>query len=524
LGRPEGTGFDHLVVLMFENRSFDNLLGYLYSATTVPVPTGQHFEGLQEQHENTAPDGSVVSTHPYDGPTDAVMMSPQPDPGEEYPYVNTQLFGVVDPVANADHDMDRLAKPFNAPTAGTVPTMEGFVRDYVDKWRGEHDGKEPTPEEYDVIMGSFLPEMLPVFSTLARNFAIYDHWHAAVPSQTFCNRSFFHASTSHGFVTNAANGGYKKWLAPPEGAAPTIFNRLEEAGIAWAVYYDERQLISLTGLIHSPELEKYWSTRFFTMATFREHAAAGTLPAYSFIEPRLLYDHNDMHPPVGPATSVDMDGHVIDGGGISDVRAGDALLHDVYTAIRTSASATGSNAMNTVLAVTFDEHGGTYDHVPPPAAVPPTTGGETSTEMNFAFDRLGVRVPAMVISAYTPAGVVINDPMHHGAVISTLCQRHGLTPLTARDDGAPTLNNAITLATARHPSTWPTTSPLYVPKNPESGTPIHSGEGERPLSPPGVGLMGLLVGKYGAPGDPVPKTYREASDEVQKHGRGLFGS
>ena len=546
--RPDGTGFDHLVVLMFENRSFDNLLGYLYSPQGSPVPAGQEFEGLSGgSRSNTAPDGAVIAAHPYDGPTDAVMMSPQPDPGEEYPFVNTQLFGTVEPRSNSDHNIDSLAAPFNAPKDDTKPTMDGFVRDYIDKWKSEHHGAEPTRAEYEVIMGSFLPEMLPVFSTLAKNFAIYDHWHAAVPSQTFCNRSFFHASTSHGFVTNGANGGYGKWLDTSKASAPTVFNRLEDAGIDWAVYYDDRQLISLTGLIHAPQLERFWKTHFHSMSTFRAQVAAGTLPAYSFIEPRLLYDHNDMHPPVGPQTAVDIDGVVIDGGGVSDVRAGDALLHEVYTAIRTSGSASGSNALNTVLAVTFDEHGGTFDHVPPPKAAPPRPHTATTTEdaatgrdpekgasdrawvqkdteMGFLFDRLGVRVPAMVISAYTPQGVVINDPMHHGAVIRTLSERHGLAPLTDRDADATSIRNAITLSSPRDPATWPTTAPLYVPKNPESGATIHPGEADRPLSPPGVGLMGMLVARYGAAGDPVPSTYREAFALVQKHGEGLFGS
>src|SRR5690606_33873805 len=104
---------------------------------------------------------------------------------------------------------------------------------------------------------------------------------------------------------------------------------------------------------------------------FYEDAAAGRLPAYSFIEPRLIFDHNDMHPPVPSFSFVSSDGPPIVVGAVDDVRAGEKLLHDVYTAIRKSAAPSGSNALNTMLLVTFDEHGGTYDHVPPPPAVPP---------------------------------------------------------------------------------------------------------------------------------------------------------
>src|SRR6185437_4148612 len=152
-------------------------------------------------------------------------------------------------------------------------------------------------------------------------------------------------------------------------------------------------------------------------------AAAGKLPAYAFIEPRLIFDHNDMHPPVPSFEVPESNGDPVLIG-VDDVRAGEKLLHEVYTAIRTSASPTGSNAMNTLLLVTFDEHGGTYDHVPPPAAVPP--GPQPDPEMGFAFDRLGVRVPAIAISAWTKAGTIIHDEMHHGAAIATLCRKHGL--------------------------------------------------------------------------------------------------
>ena len=138
--------------------------------------------------------------------------------------------------------------------------------------------------------------MLPVLSTLAKNFGVYDHWHAAVPSQTFCNRSFFHASTSHGFVTNVEGAGIGKWLDAP--AVPTVFNRLEEAGKSWRVYYDAQQVVSLTGLLSAPSIEQYWKSNFRSMEQFHEDAANGNLPDYAFVEPRMVFDHNDMHPPV----------------------------------------------------------------------------------------------------------------------------------------------------------------------------------------------------------------------------------
>jgi phospholipase C len=180
--------------------------------------------------------------------------------------------------------------------------------------------------------------------------------------------------------------------------------------------------------------------------------------------------------------------------------------------------------MNTMLLITFDEHGGTYDHVAPPAATPPHADAKPG-EMGFTFDRLGCRVPAIAISAYTAEGGVLHDPMHHGSVIATLCKVHKLDPLTDRDDGAPDILNAVNLDAPRHPLTWPATTPQYTPPNPEAQPP-HPGDAHRtaPLSPPARGLLGLLIAKYGDGSEPEPETYGEAYELLQKYGIGLFGA
>ncbi|WP_334151231.1 alkaline phosphatase family protein [Microbacterium sp.] len=514
-------GFDHIVVVMGENRSFDNLLGYLYSKDT--LPSGETFDGLAfGDHSNTAPDGTVVPAHVHQGDTDRIMSMPDPDPGEEYPHVNTQLFDTIDPKSNADLYVDGMSAPFNAPAAGTKATMAGFLTDYFVNLRRLRKGVEPTLDEARQIMGSFSPEMLPVLSTLASEFAVFDNWYAGVPSQTFCNRSFFHASTSHGFVTNQAGGGYRKWLDAP--AAPTVFNRLEEKKLGWKVYIDKLQLVSFTGMLHAAVLEKYWRTEHFgTMEDFYADTKNGTLPAYAFIEPRMVYDHNDFHPPFGSVRASDVDGTEIFDSAVSDVRAGDRLIHDIYEAVRTSASPKGSNAVNTLLLITFDEHGGCYDHVPPPSATKPTpdTG---AGEMGFTFDRLGCRVPAIAVSAYTRRGSIIHDEMHHGSVTATLSRLHGLKPLNDRDQSANTLLNVVNLDQPRHPADWPITTPAYTPPNPEQGAP-HPGEAahDKPLTPPARGLLGLLIAKYGRPDEPEPETFADAYRLLHEHGEELFG-
>ncbi|HYI51423.1 MAG TPA: alkaline phosphatase family protein [Microbacterium sp.] len=515
-------GFDHVVVLMGENRSFDNLLGWLY--TPENLPAGQTFDGLAfGDYANVAPSGERIAAHPYEGATDVVMGMPNPDPGEEYPHVNTQLFGTVLPATNATRQTGAMEAPFNAPAAGTSPTMDGFIQDYVNNIeRG--GGKPPKIDVAGQIMGGFSPEQLPVLSTLAREFAVYDAWFAGVPSQTYCNRSFFHASTSHGYVTNKQGAGYDKWLDAD--AVPTIFNRLEEAGVSWKIYFDELQLVSLTGVQHAPSLEQYWRTGHFGhMSEFYEDAAAGKLPAYAFIEPRMVYNHNDFHPPFGVFRSSEFAGEMIVDSAVSDVRAGEKLVASVYEAIKHSATPEGSNALNTLLLITFDEHGGTYDHVPPPSATPPTADAEPG-EMGFTFDRLGCRVPAIAVSAYTRGGTIIHDEMHHGSVIATLSRLHGLSPLTRRDAGANDLFSVVNLEVPRDPRTWPLVHPMYLPPNPqadESIDPSASPHKDKPLSPPGRGLLGLLLAKYGGgDGHAEPETFEQAYTLLRQHGLGLF--
>jgi len=282
-------------------------------------------------------------------------------------------------------------------------------------------------------------------------------------------------------------------------------------------------VVSLTGMLSAPSIEKYWKTNFRGMAQFHKDAKDGNLPAYSFIEPRMIFDHNDMHPPQNAPNPIATAGESPYDSALSDMRAGEALVAEVYTAIKESATQGGSNAINTVLLLTFDEHGGIYDHVPPPKVVPPS-GTVVPGEMGFTFDRLGVRVPTVVISAYTASGSVINEPMHHGSLIKTLTQLHGLKPLSYRDRDAKGIFNAVNLTVPRQPALWPTVASPYVPKNPErhAGRQTNEHNHGRPLTSPARGLLGLLLAKY-EPHAPEPKTYADAYAVLSRHGQNLFG-
>jgi phospholipase C len=379
------------------------------------------------------------------------MNTPTPDPGEEYQHVNTQLFGRVDPDRNRGVLADRMIAPYNAPLPGQAPTMDGFVTDYISAVLAE-TGSQPGYDDFAQIMTGYTPEQMPVLSALARGFAAFDHWFCEVPTQTFANRSFFHAASSSGLVVNLTPAD----AFPVRNTAETIFERLEAAGLSWRVYCDPPSHISLTGVIHARRLHHRFSTNFVTTGRFYEDAASGELPTYSFIEPNLLYGHNDMHPAFDalfPGMELDPPSSLI---------GGEALLAKVYDAVRSSASPSGSNAFNTLLLVTFDEHGGTYDHVPPPAAPSPVPNGPAG-QLGFAFDRLGVRVPTIAISAWIPARTVITDEYRSTSVIATVRDRWSLgAPMTARDASAPDLAPVLGLQTPRAPEDWPDVAPRPV--------------------------------------------------------------
>jgi phospholipase C len=439
-----GARFDHVVVAMFENRSFDNLFGYLYGPGETPAFEGVVGRELSNPIPSYAPgaERGSVAVHPS-----PVMDSPDPDPGEEHPHTNTQLFGTVRPDGNRFARVAKMEPPFNAPPDPTAePTMQGFVTDYIDSFRTGM-GRLPQYEEYAQIMSSHTPAQLPVLSTLAREFACFDHWFCEVPSQTFPNRSFFHAATSSGFVVNDPIANF-----PLHNDAETIFERLAAAGRSWRVYFDPFQLVSVTGILHARRLEPFFATHFSPIDDFYRDAALGKLADYSFIEPSLIPPHSDMHPPVtGRLRKI-----LFFLPRPSAIRGGEALLARIYEAVRSSATNAGSNWQNTLLLVTFDEHGGTYDHVPPPR-VPPPDPAAPAGQMGFRFDRSGIRIPTVAISAWVDPRTVVREEYRSTSVIRTLRERWALgPPLTDRDAVAADIGPVLARSTPRPANECPT--------------------------------------------------------------------
>jgi phospholipase C len=453
MAKQRASALDHVVVVLFENRSLDNVLGRLYGPED-----GKRFEGvLGKELSNPIPEwaehGADRKVVPYTVATD--MDSPNPDSGEEYHHTNTQLFNVLNDENRFKVAGDMVA-PYNAPPPGQVPTMDGFVTDYISVFTAE-TGRQPTYEEYSQIMTGFTPEQVPVLSGLARGFGVFDHWFCEVPSQTFGNRSFWTAASSSGLVLNSP---MKSFLT--DNTAETIFERLEVHDRTWKVYVSEPQQFSTTGLIHYPRLRDRFATNFAPFAQFEADAAAGELADFSFIEPSITMGHNDYHPALGRAI-----GHGVSLPGVdppASILGGEALLSRVYEAYRGMRSETGSNVWNTTLLIGWDEPGGTYDHVPPPA-VPPPDDSAPRDPYRFAFDRSGYRVPAVIVSPWVAEGVVFNDEYRHTSLIATLRQEWDLgEPLSARDAVAPTFGHVLTLDTPRDPDTWPHPQPRPVPE------------------------------------------------------------
>lgn len=480
LSDPALSQFDYIVVLMMENRSFDNLVGYCYDPAT--LPPGKSFDGVIGKNLSNPipPDADQAERGVVAFEPGFVYDNPNPDPGEPYPNVNTQLFNTVIPASNRGLPTASLSPPYNLPDpVPAVPPMNGFVNDYIGAFTLER-GRPPTYDEYRIIMQGYQPASLPVTNTLAQQFAVCDHWHCAVPSQTFCNRSFFNSGQSGGFVVNEP---YPKWLS--QNPATTIFNRIQDANICdldWGVYFDSEDLISLTGLIHYQALKPILNPRFRSMGSFYADVRAGLLPRYTFVEPRLFLNHNDMHPPAA------LFGDFIPP---SSLLPGEVLINDIYNAIRQSNSANGNNFRNTLFIVTFDEHGGCYDHAPPPAGVPPYDDASPG-EMDFRFDRLGARIPTILISAFIEPGTIINTPLEHNSVMRTICQKWRLGSLTNRDAAATDLGFVFNRSSPRPQSEWPEITPLPVPPYGDDET-----AGNRPLNGLQRAVVGMVAGLNG---------------------------
>jgi phospholipase C len=404
--------FEHVIVLMLENRSFDHLFGYL------GIGDGLSGAAPRVNYEKVGDSTSQSYSTRKGGDYVAIGQGPS----HSLKQVNEQLFGATHPVKDATAKLD------------------GFVASF--KTSLSYDLKrQPTMSELQQVMNGFDPVQLPVLSTLARSFVLCDRWFADVPGPTMPNRAFVHAATSQGYTYNA------DWK--PEFTCKTLYDRINATdGKSWRVYYhDKNDVLELY-----PDLSKTPANNVLFESAFLADVDTDNLATYSFITPVFMgtpdQPVNSMHAP-------------------ADVRPAEKLVADVYNALRAKPDVW----KKTLFVVLFDEHGGYYDHVvPPPAVSPDDIAGRTDKDflVPFAFDRLGLRVPAILISPWFKAGVdstVYSHSTLPGSIIEAFDLKGGF--LTKRDEKANRLTQKYLVRAST--DVWRTDTPdLEVPVQPDA--------------------------------------------------------
>ncbi|MGN6795260.1 MAG: alkaline phosphatase family protein [Streptosporangiaceae bacterium] len=354
--------FDHIVVVMLENRSFDHMLGYL-SLTGRRKDIDGLRTGLANSYRgDTYPIHHLAST--------AVGMDPDHSAGA----IDSQV---------ADG------------------SMGGFVASAAETLaRRGADGGDPS-----CVMGYYDASDVPVYDHLADQFAVCDRWFSSVPGATLPNRLYALCGTAAGSRDD------RPPYVPPLYHQPSFARHLDAHHVSWRWYsFDPGTLrladvnyrlghhqrfgyFSKTGLPWRTMLDVSCNPK---IPSFLEDAAAGTLRSVSWIDPAftnfnlLGFPVNDDHPP-------------------ADIKDGQDLVLAVYDALAASPQWDRS-----LLVIVYDENGGFYDHVPPPDAA------DSEPEM---FGRYGVRVPAIIVSPWVEPGIVSSALFDHTSIIKTILQR-----------------------------------------------------------------------------------------------------
>jgi phospholipase C len=400
--KPEGTAngqmpFDHVVVVMMENHSFDNLLGAL--TLTNPAVDGLTFV-----------DGKAINSNPgADGMEAAVSVFPFPD--------TAQGSDVSQTWRDAHEQINQGA-------------MDGFVRS----------------TEATQSMGYYTRETLPFAYSLASRFTVANRWFCSLPGPTYPNRRFLLAGTASGCTVT--NSDTLLELSPPNG---TIFDLLSQHGISWCNYFSDvpMTMVIPTTIIDHP-------AHHLPIREFFDHCRAGTLPSVSFVDPRIgvlsrIGEPIASLPPFfrellsrigADLSSADSAQTEEDP---QDMYNGEMWAHSVIQAVLDSPTWS-----RTLLIYTYDEHGGYYDHVPPPAAIEPD---EIPPKLEpddpaGAYNLYGPRVPAIVVSPYSRPGAVTDVVHDHTSVLATIEAKWNLPALTRRDANAHTVMDFLDLAQA----------------------------------------------------------------------------
>jgi phospholipase C len=425
--RDETMPFDHLVVVMMENHSFDNLLGALPRSKA----------GVDGLTFNSA--GVATNSNPVQPGSPNVVTS--------FPLPNTGQGRNVSQSWAATHEQINGGK------------MNGFVA-------AEKGAKQP--------MGYYPPEVLPFAYSLAETFCVANRWFSSVPGPTYPNRRFLLAGTAWGgTITDPST------LLDPPPPNGTIFDRLSDNNVNWCDYFTD---IPMTMVI--PSIVLGHTNHHAHISKFFHDCQAGTLPAVSLVDPgigvlsSLATAFKQL--PQSIQDIVGLIGANPNGWGPAETEEdpqemyfGEAWAHKVIEAVLQSPL-----WPRTLLIYTYDEHGGYYDHVPPPTAIPPDNIAPNLQPGDPAggYDRYGPRVPAVVVSPYARPSGVTNVIYDHTSVLATIERKFNIPALTNRDANAATIMDFLDPSTP----TW-MTPPIIA--GPSASGP--SGPLPKPPAPPG---------------------------------------
>lgn len=377
----------HVFVLMLENHSFDNML----AMSGIP--------GLLAA--TTANSNSYGDHPPYNVSEPALSVMPA-GPGHEFTDVLVQLCG--------------KGVQYNG---GEYPPINnsGFVANYATTTTESRHAK---PSEYGDVMACFDSQsQLPILCELASQFAVCDQWFSSLPGPTWPNRFFVHGASSNGLDHSPSGTDILKWETPGSGGFSfphgSIYDQMNTKELNFKLFIDKDGPLE-GGIAQVAAIHNLSMLNVDSLTDFVSFLQLDYQKPYTFIEPNY-----------GDVTSTYDNGssqHPVDG-----VGRGEQLIKTVYEAIRNS-----SVWERSMLIIAYDEHGGFYDHYPPPPAPAPNDGSDSSGLDNsgFKFDQLGVRVPAVIISPWIQQQVD-HTVYDHTSVLRTVEKLFGLDPLTDRD-------------------------------------------------------------------------------------------
>ena len=302
-----------------------------------------------------------------------------------------------------------------------------------------------------VAMGYWTEEDLPFYHGLARTFPLCDRWFASCLAQTYPNRKFLMCGTAVGQVSTDISQVGK--APPPNG---TIFEHLDAHGISWRNYATDLAQVLLLPDVYNANKEK-----LLTIDRYYADAAAGALPAVALVDPGFLDDESEENN--------------------ADIRVGENFAARVINAVMA-----GPGWPKTVLIWVYDEHGGYYDHVPPPRAIPPDDIPPeiTPADRPGGYDRYGFRVPAVIVSPFARRNYVSHRVHDHTSFLKLVEIKWNLPALTYRDANASNLLDSLDF---RRPPAF-----LEPPLLPAPGiAPTGCIEGDPgPIPPPGSVITG----------------------------------